>query len=398
MRFVKVFRWSSLLVALGLWACGIDSSGGPLPPSPRPEARGEVERESREGGSEASPVVLGVLVPQSGSEFMVRYGELVLEGVRLAVERHEREGGRPVQLIVLDDGGDAERSAGLIGQLESMGAVGVVGPLMPAALHAAASARTDSMLTIISPTAGESSFRANTYSLNTGDSRGAAAMAEYALRSGLRRVAMLYPRNPEHRRQANAFRMAFTQGGGQIVLERPYEPGTTTFAEPILAVVEASPQAVFVPAPERDVLQIAPQLTYYGLTGAGVRVLGGEGWTSDAVMRQVSARYLDGVIATTPLVRTSPEIGWQEFLGAYEQRYRRSLDSPFPALGHDAARLILEALDYRRLDPGVVSSRLAGLDGLRGATGVLGIEAGEVVRRPFLVRIERGELIPLPSM
>lgn len=398
MRSVKFLRWFSWVVVAGVTACGVGPMGGPTWTVPRPDGGADARAESDSRPYEASPVVLGVLVPQSGSEYLVRYGELVLQGVRLAVERHEAAGGRPVELMVMDDRGEEARSAELLRRLEVLGAVGVVGPLMPSALEAAALARTDTALTIISPTAGERPYRANTYTLNAGDVHGAVQLAEYALAEGHRRAALLYPRSPDHRRQADAFRTAFTRGGGEIVAERPYEPGTTTFSEPILDMVERAPQVVFVPAPERDVRQLAPQLTYYGLTGAGIRVLGGEAWTLEAVRRDVSARYLEGVVATTPLIRTSAEVGWREFLDAYEQRFRRTLDSPFPALGHDAARLLLAAVDDRRLDAGVIASRLNGVHELRGATGVLGIEAGEVTRRPFLVRIERGGLVPMPSL
>ena len=66
-------------------------------------------------------------------------------------------------------------------------------------------------------------------------------------------------------------------------------------------------------------------------------------------------------------------------------RHRRSLDHPLPALGYDAARLAARALTA-----GNVSVR-----DYRGATGVLTLNDDSVTRKPFLVRIQAGRLVPV---
>lgn len=383
-----------LVLFLALLATGCASGGAPAEePAPRPEAPILVEPEREpetKPQEEASSAVLGAVVSQSGSPYLERYGALVLEGIRLAVERHNASGGRPVELVVLDDAGDPARAAQLVAQLEQQGAVGIVGPLLPPAVAAAARARSDTLLAIVSPTAPDEARLANVYTLNTGDTRGAEALAAYAVRSGLGSVGLLYPSSPEYRRQARAFRQALVAAGGSVVADVPYEPGTTTFAAAFQTLVEAQPQAVFIPAPERDVRQVAPQVVYYGLQG--VQVLGGEAWTSEEVLRQVAARYLEGVVAATPLYRPSRELGWRDFVALYESAYRQSLANPIPALGYDAATLLLTALGGDREG---MARRLAGTAELRGATGVFTIREGSVERRPFLVRIAQGELVPI---
>src|SRR5690606_24267310 len=144
----------------------------------------------------------------------------------------------------------------------------------------------------------------------------------------------------------------------------------------------------------RIIQQMAPQFEYYGL--GAVQILGSDAWTTDEVLRMVPQRNLEGVIATTPLLRTSDAVAWEQFVGLYEAAQRRSLDTPYPALGYDAARLILDAITRSGgREPGDVARALASTTDFRGATGVLSLTDGTVTRRPFVVQVRAGRLVPL---
>ncbi len=80
----------------------------------------------------------------------------------------------------------------------------------------------------------------------------------------------------------------------------------------------------------------------------------------------------------------------------YEAAYRRTLNNPLPALGYDAASLVLASLPRRDATPGAVALRFSFLDGLRGATGVFSVYGDEIVRSPYLVMIRDGRLVPAP--
>lgn len=374
---------------------------GPLP-EVAPEQRedpgtGAVAETTRPGQRRpvAAPVVLGVIASQSGDPFLERFGEQVVDGIRLAVETHNRVSDQPVELVVLDDGGEPERAAELVAALEARNAVAIVGPLRPEGVAAVAAARRNPSLLLLSPTSPELPAGSNLFSLNTVDTRGAEVMADYALRSGWRRVGLLYPESPEYRSQAAVFRERLVRGGGEIVADLSYAPGTTTFADQLQSLAAAQLDAVYIPASERDVRQIAPQITYYGLAETGARILGGEGWSGDAVLNGVAARYLEGVVATAALYRSSPEFGWLDFVTLYEESYRRSLENALPALGYDAARLILRAVAEGYRTPTEVARRFVESDELRGATGWLSVRGGALGRRPILVRIEGGALTPI---
>ena len=392
-----------------------------------------------------SPVRLGAVLPRTGPRLLVRYGDLLLEGMEVAIAQAEAREGRRIELVVADDAGGA-RTREAVAELEAQGVIAMVGPLLPQQLPEAAGARRDLSLVTVSPTVPDHPSWPNVFTVNTGDARGAQELGRYAAELGLTQAALLYPRGTEYQRKASAFAVEFEAMGGQIRTSVPYDSGTTTFAahmQRILAAVAPidtvltdstgvplgyppadtfgmayapdmapapdsadpwfgrppqAPFALFVAAPDRDVRQIAPQITFYGLDSAGVQVFGDEAWASAAVRRVVPRQDLEGVIAAShfPPGRADA-LADPAFVRAYEERFRRSLDNQLPALGYDAANLVLNALPNALATPSALARRFSLLAGLRGATGTFSVRADRVVRTPYVVVIRGGGLAPAPA-
>jgi branched-chain amino acid transport system substrate-binding protein len=375
-----------LAAAVWLGACGGGATTRGAPETPRP-----VEPPPAEP---APAIRVGAILPATGGSALQQYGELVRQGVDIALAEHAQGAGPAVELMLADDAGDAANAPRALGELEAGGVVAVIGPLLEQSLAAAAGARASPELALISPTAPSRPQAANTYALNTEDTRGAEELARFAVRRGFRRIAVLYPRTEDFRRLAQAFRAALQEAGGTLAADVGYDANTTTFAQPMERLRTAGVDAVFAPATERIIRQLAPQFEYYGLGAA--QILGSDGWTSDEVLRLVPARNLEGVIATTPLLRTSDAVAWDQFVGLYEAAHRRTLDTPYPALGYDAARLVLDAIARARSGrPADIARALAATTDFRGATGVLSLRGGGVTRRPFVVQVRSGRLSPV---
>lgn len=347
------------------------------------------------GGSREG--VLAAILPNGGGPALQQASQAILDGIRLAVDDERRGGGRGLELVVFDDTGDAERNAQLVREIESRGAVGIVGPLLAPALSTAAQARTNPDLALVSPTAPEGAGAfPNVYSLGTVNEQVPETLANYAIDAGLYEVAVIYPRTPEYERQARAFESALRNAGGRIVADLPYRPGTTTFATELEGLARGNVRALFIAAPEQDLRQLAPQVHFYGLSAKGVAVLGGETWATEEVQRLIDTRFLEGVVVATPFPPSSPEVGWSEFVERYESTYRRTLENHYPALGYDAANLVLNAYRSSSGTAADVSRQLAATQALRGATGIFSVQAGLLTGRPFLLRFEDGALVPVP--
>jgi len=138
-------------------------------------------------------------------------------------------------------------------------------------------------------------------------------------------------------------------------------------------------------------------VAFYGLDSAGVQVFGDEAWANAEVRRVVPARDLEGVIAASyfPPDRASSATD-PAFVELYEARYRKSLDNLLPALGYDAANLVLQALPNRLYSPDALALRFGFLTGIRGATGMLSVRGGEIIRTPYVVTLRGGRLEPAP--
>jgi ABC-type branched-subunit amino acid transport system substrate-binding protein len=353
-----------------------------------------------------SGVLVGAILPRTGPDVLVQYGDLVLEGIRLAVRQAEQRQGRSIELVVADDGGGS-RTAAALGELERRGVAAVIGPLLPQQLFAVGAARSNPALLLVSPTIPElpADLR-NVYTVGGGDTRGAVELARYAARLGMREGAILHARGPEHERRARAFAAEFQARGGRILTTVPYDSGTTTYASEMRRILSAvgpaqrdrRPFALFVAAPDRDVPQIAPQISFYGLDGVGAQVLGDAIWASDAVRRLVPVRDLEGVVAAASLpADRAAGVADPEFIELFEQAYRRSLGNVLPALGYDAAHLVLQALPNQSVTPEAVTRRFELLAEVRAATGTLSVRDARLVRTPHLVVIRNGRLEPAPD-
>lgn len=341
-----------------------------------------------------TPVVLGAVLPRSGvSPGLQEYAESIYEGIQVAVEEFQPLLSRPVQLEVADDQGEAEGGRSSVRDLEAAGAMGIVGPLTPAVLAGAAAAR-ERGLVMISPSAFlPAEDAAGVLSLSGPDLAGSRLVARYAWDLGIERVVVLRPRTEKSGEDARAFTDAFGELGGTIPREIVYDSGATFFQAEFTEVASLLPDGLFLPLEPADIQVLAPQFTFYGLDTLGIQLLGTSGWTEDAVVLDVDSRHTDGVIAATSRLRQGDMEGAARFKAGYEDLFQKTLRSDVPALGYDAAALLLTALENRPRTPEELQAALSQIRDFPGATGRLSLENGRIVREPHLIRIQNHELI-----
>jgi branched-chain amino acid transport system substrate-binding protein len=341
--------------------------------------------------------VLGAMLAETGSPGLQEFSRLIREGIEVAVQVHADQSRRPVRLSVMDDRGSPGAADAVVRRLEDEGALGVVGPLLDTSLAAAAPARLRSTV-LVSPTARTvPSEHAGVYSLSGPDPSAAEALARYVRDQGFRRVVVLRPATEEATLEAHVFREVLEESGMAVSHEMAYDSGATFFQESLSEVAEIRPDALVLPLPASDVELVAPQITFFGLDTLGIQVLGTSGWAAESVASDVDARHTIGVVATAAVMPGDPTSGEERFMTEYETRLRKTLRSSVPALGHDAAALLLEA---HRISGARSGEELAAaferIRGFSGATGVLSVQDGRIVRAHHLVRYDStGVLAPL---
>jgi len=361
---------------------------------------------------------IAAVLPQGGPPGLAEFARLVAEGIEVAAATVL---GEPYQVTVVprDSQGDPSMAADLVSELETEGFAGAVGFLEDETLLAAGPARQRA-LPIVSPTARSASLAGQgIYSLEGPDPEAAVTLARYSASRAHQRVAIILPETQTANEEAAAFEAEAERLGVLVVGRYPYTPQATFFESQILGAQDAlraeeiaalglapedtlrvemlEPVAIFLPIPPEDVEYVAPQLAHFALDTLAVEIIGTSGWTDPQVLQLLEPRYLDGVVATATVgTNGAGSPGLARFREAYEQHFQRTLVSPTPAIGYDAALLLLEALRPGRLRPDDLRLSFESLSEVEGATGIFSVANDRIVRRTELVRIDGRELVPVP--
>jgi ABC-type branched-subunit amino acid transport system substrate-binding protein len=261
--------------------------------------------------------------------------------------------------------------------------------------------RRDKHLLLISPTATEiEQPNENAFTLWSRDRRHTDVARDLARflggDAGLQRLGVLYPIGPLGQISYESFEEAARETGAAVVAASAYRPDTATFQDPIGRLTVGMPQAIFVDADALPtVLQLTPQIPYYGIEGS--IIAGSALWGAPEVLRQLEGTLGNAWIVGAYIDRSAEASPWTTFKDLYEIHYRKSLrDNMLPALGYDAMRVILSAIaSSGTADPARVSRAARELE-IAGATGLFRLDAGTstVVRTTLIRALRDGALSP----
>jgi ABC-type branched-subunit amino acid transport system substrate-binding protein len=359
---------------------------------------------------------IATVLPHGGPPALARYAALISEGIEVAVATVLGDD-YEVAVVVRDDEADSIKTVEIVSELEAEPVAGMIGFLQDGLLVAAAQAREQGV-PIVSPTARNASpVGEGVYSLEGPDYQGAEAIARYSASRAHQRVAIVHPDTPIAAEEADAFAAVAPSLGVPIVGRFSYQAGAPAFQAQLeaaqnslraaeiaalglteddtLDVEMLEPVGLFMPIPAEDVEFVAPQFASYGLDTLAIELMGTTGWTDPQALEAVDPRLVTGIVATAPVAAGPGSPGYERFREAYETHYQRSLVSSTPALGYDAALLLLEALRPGRVRPSDVRGALQQLTEIEGATGTFSIVDGRVQRRTQLVGIDRGQVVPI---
>jgi branched-chain amino acid transport system substrate-binding protein len=331
-------------------------------------------------GAGRAPLVVGAIYNLTGAQAVLDVPSA--EGARLAVDEVNRGGGvlgRHIELALEDGETSPEvigtKAADLLGRFKSMpGIIGLSDTDL--VLAAAPVAAADGRLFL---TSGATSPKLPAqvpewlFLACFGDNVQAAAGAEwaYGARAG-RTASILYSSASSYTVLLQGyFRTRFEQLGGQIVSVQAYTPEDLS-ADTIRGVEPAD--FIYLSAQPEDALQ-AVQLLRAG--GFSTPILGGDGLDSAGLWEEHPE--IGDVFFTTHayLGADNPDPDVTAFREAYERAYPGSTPDAFSALGYDAARLLLDAVDRAGgNDPDAVRAALAATRNFKGVTGTITYAAG----------------------
>ncbi len=324
--------------------------------------------------------VIGCLLPLSGP-FSI-YGQSILNGIELGsgLITDFEENNSITEIDIKDTKGDPNRTVtGLEELVQADRVMALIGPLSIRTAISAAKKAQEAGVPIITLTqkddvdkVGDMVFR--NFISPVQEIRKLVFTAVSQL--GIRRFAILYPKNKYGSFMMNCFWDTLNKEGGTVMAVESYDPDTTDFAEQIKKMTgmyyprpndvdnttntiqkknsenkeneeednKIEPvvdfDAVFIPDNFETVAMIAPQLTYYDVKG--VLLMGTSMWQSHKLI-DFARDYVQGAIFTSGFYIDNNNPLVQDFVKKYRENFGKNPDI-MAAYGYDTIRFLREVM------------------------------------------------------
>lgn len=349
------------------------------------------------GASAQDAVKVGMVMPLTGP--LAAAGQQVVAGARLYMKQHgETVAGRKIELIVKDDASSGETGKRLIQELIVNDKIDVIGGGLTADLLPSASLFTEAqkpavvMLSSTTTVVEKSPFFIRT---SCTLAQSAAIMADWAVKSGLRKAVTLVTEFAPGLEAEETFTNNYKAAGGQIaeVIRVPLR--NPDFAPFLQRVRDAAPQALFVFIPSVQAATFARQFVERGLDKAGIKLIGPGDLTDDEALANMGDAML-GVVTAHFYSAAHPSAANKAFAEAY--RAENKVRANFMAVsGYDGMHVIYEAL---KKTGGATDGKglVAAMKGMswESPRGPMSIDrgSGEVVHNIYIREVEKvdGEL------
>ncbi|NLJ79439.1 MAG: ABC transporter substrate-binding protein [Firmicutes bacterium] len=343
----------------------------------------------------ASPIKIGLVTPLTGP--VSTYGISVRDAVVMGVEEINARGGingRPLELLIYDDKGDATEAANITRRLIDRDQVAlIIGPVITPCVLAAAPIAQEARMPLITPTGtgdtitaiGDMIFRA-AYK----DSFQGETMAIFARENlKLEEVSILYDvANDYSTGLMNSFRRKFQDLGGKITSVESYATNDNDFSAQLTSILMRNPEALFLPDYYSAVGPIMMQSRQLGLE---VPLLGVDGWDS-AELADLAGGYEEGGYFVNHYSTDDQTASTQAFISNFEALYGTKPDA-LGALGYDAiliAEAALKAADST--DPEAIKDALGTAANIAAATGTINMDPeGTPVKSVVILQIQEGK-------
>lgn len=335
---------------------------------------------------------IGVVLPLSGE--MQKFGEQLLDGIKLRATEFSTETGRQLKPIVYDSRGEAVEAARIVKQMADEGITAAIGPLTSDETSVSSAVLSCADMPLIIPAATEgglTKLSESSFQLPPNLEWQGIRMADLAFnRLKADTAAIITPTNPENMRMARAFAERFKKLGGTILAVEYFRARETDFGPYIqdlksLAVkalrdpitfmnengdtIEAEEvpvwvDCIYIPADAGQLRQLLPQINFYNLNTV---YLGGDGWGNSTVYTLGEAITKRCYFASG-LIEDVHNTEAQTFAADFDRHYGRQ-PGRLEALGYDAMSLICEALKAGKYSHSEITGYLSGIRNYPGASG-----------------------------
>jgi branched-chain amino acid transport system substrate-binding protein len=339
------------------------------------------------GGCETQePLRIGFAGTLSGKAAIL--GTAGRDGVLLAIEECNRQGGvngRKVELLIKDDGNEAEQAKKVDQELINAGVSAIIGHMSSEMTAAAYETVMASGLVLLSPTVSSVDFSGRDDNFfrvaGTSDAVTSALANHCSAQRGWKQAAIIYDlANKSYSLSyADLFKRAFVATGGRITRKVSFTagPGDISMKEIAARALEESPDGVLVIAASLDAAILCQQLKRIN---PGIS-LASSGWAFTEELVQNGGKAVEGIVFPSYYQPDSPETAFVAFAKSFGQRF--GYQSSFAAsLGYEAATVVLAGLKEAS-SPRQLKKTLLRMQRFPGLRGDLVFDRFGDIQRPF---------------
>ena len=298
---------------------------------------------------------VGANIEMTGNQ--ANYGNAGLEGLRLAIKEANEAGGingKQIKLVEADNKSESAEAVNAATKLISDDGVKViVGPAVTANVIAESQVATDNKVPVIAfaatnPDVTVENGVVKPYIFRSCfiDPQQGTVMAQFASKELKAKTAVMYidSSSDYSKSLGKVFQETFEAAGGKVVMQESFLAKDQDFKAALTKIKAANADVIFIPAYYEEVGKIVKQAREIGITAT---MLGTDGWDDPKVADIAGASALNNTYFSTHYFAEDP--GAKSFIDSFTKEYGHA-PNVFAALGYDAGKLLVDALQRARSD------------------------------------------------
>ena len=326
-------------------------------------------------------------------------GQAGQNGVILAVEQFNRNGGlggRMVQLISHDDAQNPATPARAAQPLVRAGVEAAIAPFTSSMAEATVPVSTRPAIFQISPTITSLAFHGqddHLFRINRTTRDNARDYARIVAARGQRRVTVAYDlRNRSFTESwLKEFRLHLERSGARVVAAVPYDSQPDTRFDTVVAdMLKARPDGLFFISGALDVARLAQQARKQ----APQLPMGASEWASTEQLLELGGAVVEGLLIAQNYNHEDHSARFRDFTDAYIKRFQRN-PGYSSVSAYDATTVLLTALQQRREGESLKAAALRS-GPYPGLQQTITFDAnGDTERRVFFAEVRGGDYVLL---
>ena len=354
----------------------------------------------KEGEEEAARVIkIGTSGPLTGGNAM--YGNAVANGLKLAFEEINAQGGLQFEVNAQDDEADAEKAVNAYTALMDWGMQIMAGPTTSGSAAATAAECAADRVFMMTPSASDASVITagdNIFQICFTDPNQGVGSADYISQHNLgTAIGVIYDSsNPYSSGIYEKFQERANQIGLNVVAVEAFtEDNKADLTTQVTKCQSAGCDLIFLPIYAAEATQV---LTYADKIGYTPKFFGCDGLDGILAVEGFDPALAEGVMLLTPFDATATDEKTQNFVKNYTEKFGIA-PNQFAADAYDVAYVIAAACEAGKVTPDMTAEQICDIlveqvlsmsfDGLTGE-GMQWSADGAVSKEPKAVKIENG--------